>query len=111
MEKSGAQELISTEPRLVADDSSVLLGEGGRPVSLRDGLSAIGAAFRLPDSLFNVAQSIQGLWKTELFFGSTDLDRWVGASVSIGQLLATNARAPRIVITPQDDRAVRCHQA
>jgi hypothetical protein len=101
MEKSGAQELISTEPRLVADSSSVLLGEGGRPVSLRDSLSAISAAFRLPDSLLNVAQSIRGLWKTELFFGSADLDRWVGASVSIGQLILGNARGPRIVIIPR----------
>ena len=101
MEKSGAQELISTEPRLVADRSSVLLGEGGRPVSLRDSLSAISAAFRLPDSLLNVAQSIRGLWRTELFFGSADLDRWVGASVSIGQLILGNARGPRIVIIPR----------
>ena len=101
MEKSGAQELISTEPRLVTDSSPVLLGEDGRPVSLRDSLSAISAAFRLPGALLNVAQSIRGLWKTELFFGSADLDRWVGASVSIGQLFLANAREPRIVIIPR----------
>jgi hypothetical protein len=101
MEKSGAQELISTEPRLVADNSSVLLGEGGRPVSLKDSLSAISAAFRLSSSLLNVTQSIRGLWKTELFFGSTDLDRWVGASVSIGQLFLSSTREPRIVIVPR----------
>jgi hypothetical protein len=100
MEKSGAQELISTEPSLVTENSPMLLGEGGRPVSLRDSLSAIGAAFRLPDPFLNVAQSIRGLWKTELFFGSADLDRWVRASVSISQALLAGAREPRIVVVP-----------
>lgn len=101
MEKSGAQELISTEPSLVTDNSPMLLGEGGRPVSLRDSLSAIGAAFRLPGALLNVAQSIRGLWKTELFFGSADVDRWVRASVGISQvLLLAGAREPRIVVVP-----------
>jgi hypothetical protein len=100
MEKSGAQELISTEPGLVTDSFPVLLGEGGRPVSLRDSLSAIGAAFRLPGSLLNVAQSIRGLWKTELFFGSADHDKWVGASLSIGQALLASSKEPRIVVIP-----------
>jgi hypothetical protein len=100
MEKSGAQELISTEPGLVTDSSPVLLGEGGRPVSLRDSLSAIGAAFRLPGALLNVAQSIRGLWKTELFFGSADLDKWVRASLSISQALLASSKEPRIVVIP-----------
>jgi hypothetical protein len=99
-EKSGAQELISTEPRLVTDSSPVLLGEGGRPVNLRDSLSAIGAAFRLPSALLNVAQSIRGLWKMELFFGSADLDKWVSASLSVSQALLASSREPRIVIIP-----------
>jgi hypothetical protein len=100
MEKSGAQELISTEPGLVTDSSPVLLGEGGHPVSLRDSLSAIGAAFRLPSALLNVAQSIRGLWKTELFFGSADLDRWVSASLIISQALLAGSKEPRIVVIP-----------
>jgi len=49
-EKSGAQRLISTEPSLITESSPVLLGEGGRPIGLREHLSAIGAAFRLPDA-------------------------------------------------------------
>lgn len=102
IEKSGAQELISTEPSLVTDNSPVLLGEGGRPVSLRDSLSAIGAAFRLPGALLNLAQSIRGLWKTELFLGSSDLDKWVGASVKIDGPQLAAAKEPRIVIVPSD---------
>jgi hypothetical protein len=101
MEKSGAQELISTDPGLVADSASVLLGEGGRPVSLRDSLSAIGAAFRLPGAFLNLTQSLQGLWKTELFLGSSNFEKWVGASVSTGWPRLSAAREPRIAVIPR----------
>jgi hypothetical protein len=99
-EKSGAQQLISTEPSLVTDSSPVLLGEGGRPVGLREHLSAISAAFRWPDALLNLAQSIRGLWKTDLFLGSAELDRWVGATVNISRSELPAANGPRIAIVP-----------
>jgi hypothetical protein len=101
IEKSGAQQLISTEPSLVTDSSPVLLGEGGRPVGLREHLSAIGAAFRLPGALLNLAQSIRGLWKTDLFLGSADLDRWVGASVDNGLAQLKPEKSLRIAIIPR----------
>jgi hypothetical protein len=100
MEKSGAQQLISTDPGLLTDNASVLLGEGGRPVSLRDSLTAIGAAFRLPGAFLNLAQSLRGLWKTELFLGSSHFDKWVGATVSIGWPVLAPAREPRIAVIP-----------
>jgi hypothetical protein len=100
IEKSGAQELISTEPGLVMDNSPVLLGEGGRPVSLREHLAAIGAAFRLPGAFLSLAQSIRGLWKTELFLGSADRDQWVSAGIHVTPPPLQAAKAPRIVIVP-----------
>lgn len=100
IEKSGAQELISTEPGLVMGNSPMLLGEGGSLVSLRAHLTAIGAAFRLPGTLLNLAQSIRGLWKTELFLGSPEQDRWVGASVSISSPPLAAAKEPRIAVIP-----------
>jgi len=78
----------------------MLLGEGGRPVGLREHLSAIGAAFRLPGALLNLAQSIRGLWKTDLFLGSAELDRWVGASVDTGLSQLNAAKSPHIAIIP-----------
>jgi hypothetical protein len=60
IEKSGSQELISTEPSLVMDNSPVLLSEGGRPVGLREHLAAIGAAFRLPQCAFEPCAEYQG---------------------------------------------------
>src|SRR5262249_8837344 len=80
--------------------SPVLLGEGGRPVSLREHLAAIGAAFRLPDALLNLAQSIRGLWKTELFLGSADHDQWVSAGIHMSPPSLRAAKAPRIAIVP-----------
>jgi hypothetical protein len=62
IEKSGAQELIGTEPSLVTEHSLVLPGDGDRPASLRESLFALGAAFRLPGSLLDLAQSLRGLW-------------------------------------------------
>ena len=100
IEKSGAQELISTEPSLVMDNSPVLLGEGGRPVSLRKHLAAIGDAFRLPGALLSLAQSIRGLWKTELFLGSADRDQWVSAGIHMGSAPQGTAKGPRIAIVP-----------
>jgi hypothetical protein len=100
IEKSGAQELISTEPGLVMDKSPVLLSEGGRPVSLREHLAAIGAAFRLPGALLSLAQSIRGLWKTELFLGSADRDQWVSAGIHMSSPPPDAVRAPRIAIVP-----------
>ncbi|HEV2372227.1 MAG TPA: hypothetical protein VGS19_08665 [Streptosporangiaceae bacterium] len=92
VEKSGAQELISTEPGLVMDNSPVLLGGDGKTVSLREQLAAIGATFRRPGSFLNLAQSIRGLWKAELFLGGGNLDQWVST---------------RVYANPRDVRAVR----
>lgn len=99
-EKSGAQELISTEPGLVMDNSPMLLSEGGRPVSLRKHLAAVGSTFRIPGSLLNPAQSIKGLWKTELFLGSRHLDRWVYASVRMSPPRLGTAKGMWIAIVP-----------
>ena len=100
IEKSGSQELISTEPSLVMDNSPVLLSEGGRPVGLREHLAAIGAAFRLPSALLSLAQSIRGLWKTELFLGSADRDQWVSAGIHMSRPPLAAAKGPRIAIVP-----------
>jgi hypothetical protein len=100
IEKSGAQELISTEPGLVMDNSPVLLREGGHRVGLREHLTAIGTAFRLPGALLNLRQSIRGLWKTELFLGSANLDQWVSAGVHMNPSPPKAAKAPSIAVIP-----------
>jgi hypothetical protein len=103
IEKSGSQQLISTEPGLLSGNSPALLGEGGRPVGLKAHLSAVGAAFRLPGAQPNPSQSIGGHWKTELFLGSARVDRWVATSVSLSWPELRAAQGPRIAIMPCAD--------
>jgi hypothetical protein len=107
IEKSGSQRLISTEPGLVTANSPALLGEGGQLVGLREHLSAMGDAFRRADARPSPAQSIRGRWKSGLFLGSARADRWVAASVSLGQSEPRPAQSepraapgPRIEIVP-----------
>jgi hypothetical protein len=100
VEKSGAQQLISTEPGLVSGNSPVLLSEGGRPVGLREHLSAMGAAFRRPSTQPSPAHSIRGRWRADLFLGTAQADRWVATSVNAGLADLPPGPGPRIAIMP-----------
>jgi hypothetical protein len=44
--------------------------------------------------------SISGLWKADLFLGTTDFDRWVGTSVKINPAALEGARGLRVGIVP-----------
>src|SRR5215468_7136954 len=48
IEKSGAQQLISTELGLITENSRVLSGQRGQPVKLKKYLNTLAAAFRRP---------------------------------------------------------------
>jgi hypothetical protein len=100
IEKSGAQQLISTEISLITANSRVLTGQPGRPVNLQKYLNALAAAFRRPGTRLNLPQSIRGLWKADLFLGSTELDQWVGTTVKINPAQLETARGLRIAIVP-----------
>ena len=100
IEKSGAQQLISTELSLVTDNSRVLSGQRGQPVKLKKYLNTLAAAFRRPNTRLNLPQSIRGLWKADLFLGSTAPDHWVGTTVKINPLQLEAARGLRVAIIP-----------
>lgn len=100
IEKSGAQQLISTEVSLITENSCVLTGHPGRPVKLQKHLNTLAAAFRRPGTRLNLPQSIRGLWKADLFLGSTELDHWVGTTVKINPSQLEPARGLRVAIVP-----------
>jgi hypothetical protein len=100
LEKSGAQQLISTELGLITDNSRVLSGLQGQPVKLKRYLNQLAAAFRRPGTQLNLPQSIRGLWKADLFLGSTTPDHWVGTTVKINPSRLEAARGLRIAIVP-----------
>src|SRR5499427_1843453 len=100
IEKSGAQQLISTELSLITDNSRVLSGQRGQPVKLKKYLNTLAAAFRRPRTRLNLPQSIRGLWKADLFLGSTEPDHWVGTTVKISPSQLESASGLRIAIVP-----------
>jgi hypothetical protein len=100
IEKAGAQQLISTEIDLITANSRVLSGVRGQPVKLKNYLNQLAAAFRRPNTRLNLPQSINGLWKADLFLGSTEPDHWVGTTVKINPSHLESAHGLRIAIVP-----------
>ncbi|GAB2823563.1 hypothetical protein [Lentzea nigeriaca] len=100
IEKKGAQQLISTQLDLITDNSRVLSGKQGQPVKLKKQLNTLAAAFRRKSTRLNLPQSINGLWKADLFLGSTEPDHWVGTTVKINPAQLEAARGLRIAIVP-----------
>jgi hypothetical protein len=100
IEKTGAQQLISTELGLITENSRVLSGHRGQPVKLKKYLNTLAAAFRRPSTRLNLPQSIRGLWKADLFLGSTEPDHWVGTTVKINPAQLEAAHGLRVAIVP-----------
>ncbi|MFC9931895.1 hypothetical protein [Streptomyces sp. NPDC127190] len=105
IEKSGSQQLISTEIDLITAESRVLSGERGQPVKLKGHLNRLAAAFRRPSTRAQLPQSIRGLWKADLFLGSTEPDHWVGTTVKINRSHLEAARGLRVAIVPSKSGA------
>jgi hypothetical protein len=100
IEKTGSQQLISTEISLITENSRVLTGQPGQPVKLQKHLNTLAAAFRRPGTRRDLPQSIRGLWKADLFLGSTEQDHWVGTTVKINPSQLEQAPGLRIAIVP-----------
>lgn len=60
----------------------------------------LSAAFNRPETRKALPSSISGLWKADLFFGTTDADRWLGTSLKINPTQLEGARGLRIGIVP-----------
>ena len=100
IEKQGAKQLISTDLDLITDSSRALSGRRGQPVLLKKHLNQLAAAFRRPTTRPNLPQSINGLWKADLFLGSPEPDHWVGTTVKINLSRLESAAGLRIAIVP-----------
>jgi hypothetical protein len=100
VEKQGSKQLIATDYDLVTEDSRVLLGHRGHPPKLKKYLNLLAAAFTRPGTRLNLPQSINGLWKADLFLGSPEPDHWVGTSVKINPAHIQKAAGLRIAIVP-----------
>ena len=99
-EKSGSVQLIDTAKGILTDESRTLAGGVGQPPKLKKRLNVISAAFRRPTTRLALPFSIRGLWKADLFVGSTESQQWVGTSVKINPSQLEGAAGLRIGITP-----------
>lgn len=100
VEKTGSIQLIDTAKGILSDESRTLSGTQGQPPFLKRRLNVIAAAFRRPSTRLALPYSMRGLWKADLFLGSTQSQRWVGASVKINPSQLEGAAGLRIGIVP-----------
>lgn len=99
-EKTGALQLIDTAHNILTEDSRILTGGRHQPPKLKSYLNDIAAAFRLRSFREGLPNSINGLWKADLFLGYTDSDRWVGTTVKINPTALEGAKGLRVGIVP-----------
>lgn len=99
-EKKGASQLIATAESILTDDSRLLTGKRSQPPKLKGYLNTLAAAFRRPSTRLSLPTSINGLWKADLFLGTTDGDRYVGTTVKINPTHLEAANGLRVGIVP-----------
>lgn len=102
MEKDGAKQLIETRRELITPESRILSGRQGQPVKLANHMNQLAAAFHRPSSRPALPRSIQGLWKADLFLGTTERDHWVGTTIKVNSRAIESARGLRIAVVPSN---------
>jgi hypothetical protein len=100
VEKSGKTRIIDTANQLLTDDSRILTGVQSQPPKLKSYMNRLAAAFHRPETRASLPSSINGLWKADLFFGSTDADRWLGTTLKINAKQLEGAKGLRVGIVP-----------
>lgn len=105
VEKSGKTRIIDTAHEILTDDSRILTGAQAQPPKLKTYMNMLSAAFNRPETRAALPTSINGLWKADLFFGSTDSDRWLGTTLKINSRHLEGARGLRIGIVPANQGA------
>lgn len=100
VEKSGKTRIIDTANQLLTDDSRILTGAQAQPPKLKAYMNRLAAAFHRPETRAALPSSINGLWKADLFYGSTDADRWLGTTLKINARHLEGAKGLRVGIVP-----------
>lgn len=100
VEKSGKTRIIDTANQVLTDDSRILTGAQAQPPKLKAHMNRLAAAFNRPETRAALPSSINGLWKADLFFGSTDADRWLGTTLKINAKHLEGAKGLRVGIVP-----------
>ena len=99
-EKSGIMQLIDTSLNNLTDNSTLLTGSVGPPIKLKKHIQGVLNAFRKPSEREKLPNSINGLWKADLFVGKSEEDRWIGTTVKSNPRQLEGARGLRLAIVP-----------
>ena len=102
VEKSGKTKIIDTANEILTDDSRILSGTQAQPAKLKSRINQLAAEFHKKTTRLALPSSINGLWKSDLFFGTTDADRWLGVTLKINSKDLQAARGLRIGIIPSE---------
>jgi hypothetical protein len=97
-EKRGSLQIIKTAKENLTPESILMSGSKGRPVKLLKHIDAVASAFRKRTERENLPTSINGLWKADLFIGSSE--QWVGTTVKTNLNELESARGLRLGIVP-----------
>lgn len=101
-EKNGALQLIDSVQEHLTDNSALLTGTKGQPIKLKKHIQGVINAFRKPQDRAKLPDSINGLWKADLFIGKTEPDQWVGTTVKTNPAKLEGAKGLRLALIPAD---------
>lgn len=99
-EKSGRLHFIDSVKEHLTENSQLLTGDRGKPIKLKKHIDGVVSAFKRPQDRAKLPDSINGLWKADLFVGNTIMDNWVGTTVKINPSQLESARGLRLGIVP-----------
>lgn len=99
-EKNGAMQLIDSVNEHLTDNSILLPGTKGQPVKLKRHITGVINAFRKPSEREKLPNSINGLWKADLFVGKAEPDKWIGTTVKVNKSQLEAAKGLRMAIIP-----------
>lgn len=100
-EKSGGLSLIETSADLITTDSRILSGKIGQPAKLKKQWDTIKKALRDTKARDRLPVSIKGLWKADLFIGSSATGHWVGSTLKLNKSAFEGAAGLRLGIYPE----------
>ena len=101
-EKTGAMQLIDSVNEHLTDESRLLTGSVGNPIILKKHIQGVLNAFRKKSEREKLPNSINGLWKADLFVGKAEPDQWVGTTVKINPSQLEGAKGLRLALIPAD---------
>jgi predicted Zn finger-like uncharacterized protein len=106
-EKAGRMSLIEPAATLLTDESRIWVGNRGQPAKLKQYIQVAQRAFYNPLHRDYLPSSIRGIWRADLFIGSSSMDRWVATTLKITSKDLAGDAGLRLGIYPESRKGER----